>query len=181
MKHSGEIMSDDLVEVASFRDYIGAHVAKSKLESEGIRSFLFNERLVTWNWFYSNALGGVKVMVGDSEANEALSILSAKPKQYEGTEEESFSHQTPTCPVCSCSSSYEDKFARRFFFFLALLWYSLGFIASEFFDLWLAVVIFYGMAPILYLMYWSYRRLNPIRICVNCGKTWKMSQSSANA
>lgn len=64
-----------LVVIKSFRDPYLAHLAKAKLESEGIRAFLQNEYTIGIQWLYSNALGGVKLEVPQAEAEEAIKIL----------------------------------------------------------------------------------------------------------
>jgi hypothetical protein len=44
--------------------YIGAweaHLARTKLESEGIFAFVLDDQIASINWFYSNAVGGVRL------------------------------------------------------------------------------------------------------------------------
>ncbi len=164
-------MSDDLIEVASFRDYIGANVAKSKLESEGIRCFLFNDLLITWNWFYSNAFGGVKVMMGSAEAKKAFSILSAKPIELDQMDADAFTEQGAECPECQCSNVYEERIPRKLFFLFALLWYTSGFLLDAF-DLWVPLLIVHGVAPVLFIIYLIHNWFKPISICANCGAQW---------
>ena len=50
-------------------------VAASLLESEGIPTSLVNEHAVQTISFYSNALGGVKLMVPEDQYQEALDVL----------------------------------------------------------------------------------------------------------
>jgi hypothetical protein len=60
------------------KTYTFAHetgVAASLLESEGIPTSLVNEHSVQTISFYSNALGGVKLMVPEDQYQEALDIL----------------------------------------------------------------------------------------------------------
>jgi hypothetical protein len=52
-----------------------AHLAKGKLESEGIEVFIKDELTAQVNNFYSNAIGGVKLLVKDSDYNNAYRIL----------------------------------------------------------------------------------------------------------
>ena len=66
-----------LVTIASYREPHFAHLAKSKLESEGILAAVGNENIVNMNWFYSNAVGGVTLQVLESHARRALEILES--------------------------------------------------------------------------------------------------------
>ncbi len=164
-------MSDDLIEVANFRDYISANVAKSKLESEGIHCVLFNDLLITWNWFYSNAFGGVRVMVGDVDAGKALAVLSSKPVELIHIDPEAFADEEVTCPECSCSNVHEERIPRRLFFLFALLWYASGFIASAL-GVWVTAIVIQGAVPVLFIIYLIHNRFNPVSICANCGHKW---------
>ncbi|MDJ0811692.1 MAG: DUF2007 domain-containing protein [Desulfobacterales bacterium] len=65
------------VTIASFRDLPLAELAKTKLESEGITSFLENKNHISINWLYSFALGGVQVKVRQDDAEKASQILNA--------------------------------------------------------------------------------------------------------
>lgn len=64
-----------LVHLTSLYDVMEANLLKSKLESEGIKCFIFDENTVNVNPLYSAAVGGVRIMVSNIDANEALIIL----------------------------------------------------------------------------------------------------------
>lgn len=66
---------EDLVTIASFRDYVQANIAKTKLESEGVDCWIADDVVVTLNWFESQLLGGVKLRVRESESREARAAL----------------------------------------------------------------------------------------------------------
>ena len=53
-----------------------AHLVRIKLESEGIPCQLLNEYTVTMDWFYANAVGGIKLIVPQSKYEEAMMVLS---------------------------------------------------------------------------------------------------------
>jgi tetratricopeptide (TPR) repeat protein len=65
----------ELVTIAAFSFPAQAHVVKGRLEAEGIRAFVVDEELVTANWLYSGAVGGVKVKVREGDVERALDIL----------------------------------------------------------------------------------------------------------
>jgi hypothetical protein len=68
-----------LVDAMSFSTATEAAMAQSRLEVEGIPAFLDNENVVQFNWMLSNATGGVRVMVHESDLDLAREILSAPP------------------------------------------------------------------------------------------------------
>ncbi|QQS51219.1 MAG: DUF2007 domain-containing protein [Bacteroidota bacterium] len=52
-----------------------AHFAKAFLESEGIESEIRDELTAQMNNFYSNAIGGVKLMVREADFNSGIEAL----------------------------------------------------------------------------------------------------------
>lgn len=52
-----------------------AHVAMTRLESAGIEAVVRDELTVTFDWFYSNAIGGVKIAVVEEDEQAAREIL----------------------------------------------------------------------------------------------------------
>jgi hypothetical protein len=60
-------------------------IAKSMLDSAGIESFLGDENLVRLDWFYSNLVGGIKLMVREEDADTARKLLEEKiPEKFDG-------------------------------------------------------------------------------------------------
>jgi hypothetical protein len=68
-------MSDDLVTVATFADPVQANLAKNRLEASGVRAFLANEEAVDMDWLLGNALGWIRLEVGDEDADDARAVL----------------------------------------------------------------------------------------------------------
>jgi len=66
---------DKLITVASTSHTYEAHLIKTKLESEGIPAFIQDEHVVTANWLYSLAVGGVKVKVAQNDVERAKKVL----------------------------------------------------------------------------------------------------------
>src|ERR1700737_2018034 len=52
-----------------------AEMAKSILNSAGIESFLAEQNIVRVDWFISNAVGGIKLLVRDEDAVAARQLL----------------------------------------------------------------------------------------------------------
>jgi len=63
------------VVIRSYRDVTEAMVDRTKLESAGIKCFLYDDNLIRLDWFVSNAVGGVKLVASQNEAAEARKIL----------------------------------------------------------------------------------------------------------
>ena len=76
----------DLVVLRAFRDVPEALLAKGRLEASGIECFLADENMVRMDWFISNLLGGVKLLVQPSDFSQASRILS-EPVSFESDSE----------------------------------------------------------------------------------------------
>ncbi|MEO1050608.1 MAG: DUF2007 domain-containing protein [Bacteroidota bacterium] len=61
--------------IATFQYPHEVQVVKGKLESEGIEVFLKDELTIQVDNFLSNAMGGVKLQVRESDINRAVPIL----------------------------------------------------------------------------------------------------------
>ncbi len=68
-------MEPPLKIVATYSMPYQAHLAKSRLETEGISAFIRDEHLISIDWLYSPALGGVKLEVPEGQWEEAKQIL----------------------------------------------------------------------------------------------------------
>ncbi len=110
-------MSEKLVTIGSYSTPFEANMVKSQLESAGIPAFIADEYTIGMNWLYSNALGGVKVQVPESQVCEAKEFLATEA-------ETSATHEisTTTCPRCG-SKNTEDFLDKRGSF---LTWVLLG-------------------------------------------------------
>jgi ribosomal protein S27AE len=97
-------MSDRLVTIATFRDVPEALLAKGKLESAGIECLLGDEYIVRMDWFWANAVGGIKLRVPEEEASAAQEILnSVEPEIFQqfGLQEH---EDQRICPRCGSSN-----------------------------------------------------------------------------
>jgi hypothetical protein len=78
----------NLVMLRRFRDIPEALLAKGRLESFGIDCFLADENMVRMDWFLSNLLGGVKLLVDAENFTEAAKILNESvPEHIDDTDE----------------------------------------------------------------------------------------------
>jgi hypothetical protein len=65
-----------LVTIATFSFPHEAHLAKVRLDAFGIPSFIADEHTINMQWFYSNALGGVRLQVPEGFAAQAHEFLN---------------------------------------------------------------------------------------------------------
>ncbi len=132
-------MGEKLITIATFSQAIEAHLCKTKLEAEGIACFIADEHIVSMNWLYSNAVGGVKLQVKEENAEKALAILrqeSASRDSINGAQQTELSLQrtgTPPardkkdenrrfrCPRCNSPDVFYERFSRRLVFLSWLL------------------------------------------------------------
>ncbi len=63
------------IEIRSYDNYIDAHLMMGKLQSESISCHLLNENSVTIDPFLSNTIGGIKLMVPESQVERALEVV----------------------------------------------------------------------------------------------------------
>lgn len=74
---SGEASEKDRpVILRRYRDMPAAFVEKSVLEDAGIECFLQDDNVVRMDWLWSNALGGIKLIVREKDAADAEKILN---------------------------------------------------------------------------------------------------------
>lgn len=86
-----------LTQVASYTTAIEAHLARLRLEEEGIPAFIFNEHLVGLQWDMSQAFGGVAVYVPRGYIAQARTAIGAHDAGAFALEEP---EPAPTCPRC---------------------------------------------------------------------------------
>lgn len=98
----------DWMTVRRFRDLHEAMLAKGSLESAGIDCRLTDDNMVRLDWFISNLLGGVKLVVKPEDVKAAEQILNQPiPEGFDYGDGASF--QQPQCPKCgSLDISFES-------------------------------------------------------------------------
>ncbi len=103
-----DVESGKVVTLRRFRDLPQALVAKSILDSAGIECLLGDENTIRMDWFWSSALGGVKLWVRREDADAAAAMLDQSiPEVFdvEGVGD----YKQPRCPNCqSFDISFEE-------------------------------------------------------------------------
>ncbi len=62
--------------IASYMDLPIAELARARLDAEGIYCYLANRHMISIDWSYSNALGGILLQVREDDEQTALEIIS---------------------------------------------------------------------------------------------------------
>ena len=102
---------NSLTTVETFISPWDAHIAKGRLEAEGIPVFIVHEHHIWANWIYSQALGGVKLQVPTNYAEEALKVIRSHIKgEYESSlPDELAEHNGNMCSKCG-STDFKSKY-----------------------------------------------------------------------
>jgi len=115
--------------VRRYRDMPEAFVARAALESAGIGCYLFDEVVIGMDWFWSNALGNLRLVVRRGEADEAKKILDEEtPEKFdvEGIGE----YEQPRCPLCGSLDVSGEELIKKIAF-PALLFLGLPILINE--------------------------------------------------
>jgi hypothetical protein len=103
---------DRFVTIATYTGPWEAHLARARLESEDIQALVLDDQIASINWFYSNAVGGVRLQVRESDREKALGILRTED-QGPVAHDEGESHESPvvTCPYCGGTNIRRERFS----------------------------------------------------------------------
>ncbi len=101
----------ELITVKTFDNAMEAHILKSKLESEHIDSFIFDEHIVGINMLYAQSVGGVKLKIR-KEDEDAVKVLLAEIENYKYTDLED---KPIHCPNCDGTDFYSYFKSNRSF------------------------------------------------------------------
>jgi len=106
----GEPALRNLVTIQRYRDLSEAIVARSMLASAGIPAWLRDENLGRLDWQLSNFIGGLRLQVEASDAEQAQALLTSSTPDSIRLEDDTEFEQ-PHCPVCdSTQISFEGAY-----------------------------------------------------------------------
>lgn len=91
-----------MVTLRTYDNHINAHLAKTKLESEGIVCYLFDENINTLNPLYNMATGGIKLKVSSEDLEWAEHIISETEVAKHTDEKDA----VISCPSCGSDDLY---------------------------------------------------------------------------
>jgi hypothetical protein len=117
-----------LVVVGAFTSVHEAHLAWSVLQAAGIEARVADEHLVSMYWLYSNAIGGVKVLVPEAQAEEARHVLASCIEDVEAPLPSEPDHAVDaadrdSCPRCGSPDVTSRPAGLRF---AVLSWLTIG-------------------------------------------------------
>ena len=92
----------ELITIKTFDNSIEAHIMKSKLESENIMCFLFDENIVALNPLYNITVGGIKLKVNKLDIDKATEIIEETSKSALTNE----LGEIIKCPSCESDDIY---------------------------------------------------------------------------
>lgn len=141
---------DNLTTIGSYSQPYEAHLVQQRLRDHGIPAFIANEHTISINWLYSNALGGVQVMVPSDRAEEARRILATNA----GDHFEPVYEDPILCPACG-SPDTEPVTLRRFHVAVPLL---------------LSAVVSYLLGPAFIMLAFPFFFGGPGVQCHTCGR-----------
>lgn len=86
-----------MITLKTFDNSIDAHLLKTKLESEGISCFLFDENIVSLDPLYNMAVGGIKLRIAETDQEKAIQII----RQIETTNYTNEQNKAVVCQRCA--------------------------------------------------------------------------------
>lgn len=86
-----------LIKIAAYENAIEAHLARGRLEAEGIPAYVGHEHHVAANWLRSLALQGVKIYVHPMNAARAGEIIAAHDRGDYALRDDGEIHACPRC------------------------------------------------------------------------------------
>ncbi len=92
----------ELITVKVFDNSIEAHILKSRLESEGIDCFIFDDNMVSLNPLYNVTLGGIKLKVREVDVEQVNTIID----QIDSLKSVDDNDQIIKCPNCDSTDLY---------------------------------------------------------------------------
>jgi len=141
-----------------------AEGARSALDAAGIDVALADDEIVGLDWLYSNAVGGVKVLVRDEDWEESTEILSTAAVEVAvddaGDAAAEEIEETIGCPACGSSEVARIPRLRLFFFF-ALAVCGVGFAVHQ------PNLAIAGVVAAALIMATA-----PSHRCMACGERW---------
>ena len=112
-------MQDKIIVFKTFNNPINANIAKGLLESNGIETFLQDENTIYINPIYTTALGGIKLLIKESDYEDANKLFSDSEKEID------ISNKNLVCPNCSSNDVLIKN--KHYWFMLIIMFLSFSF------------------------------------------------------
>lgn len=107
----------ELVTIARFTVGVEAHLAKGRLEAEGIPAFIADEHMASLDFVYSSIIGGVRLRVRKVDAERAIELLNSELAEEGATGDGEYAspgygteaeEHADRCPVCNSTEVGPD-------------------------------------------------------------------------
>jgi hypothetical protein len=105
-------MPDEVVTLWRYRDLPEALIASCKLQSAGIECSLADKEIVRLDWFWSNMVGGVRLRLNETDAEDALGVLADEIPASFSAEDVGEEYVQPRCPNCQSRDVSFERFDR---------------------------------------------------------------------
>jgi DNA-directed RNA polymerase subunit M/transcription elongation factor TFIIS len=107
----------------SYNDYFKANIALTKLQNEGIETMLKDENTVTIDPMLGNAIGGIKLMIKETDADAVFTIFKKWKEE---------ANEITKCPKCKSSQiEWVTKQVPQNFFMAIFSALTLGYALSD--------------------------------------------------
>jgi hypothetical protein len=100
--------------IATFTKPEEAHLLRMRLEAAGFEAFIQDENMIQLDLLASNAMGGVRLQVADSDFEPVRQYLIADAGEAPTREE-------VHCPRCNSAEVEYESFSRRFAYLSLIL------------------------------------------------------------
>jgi hypothetical protein len=111
-KEAAEDLGNTPVVLRQYRDMPEAISDRMVLEAAGIQCYLANENMVRTDWLWSNLLGGMKLLVKQSDMEDAAKLIDSRAEEkfvVEGVGE----YKKERCPNCGSDDVSCDELMKR--------------------------------------------------------------------
>ncbi|MEP6584006.1 MAG: hypothetical protein ABJA90_07055 [Ginsengibacter sp.] len=81
----------ELIIVRTFNNYFSANILLTKLRDAGVHCYLKDEYTVTMDPLLANAIGGIKLVINKTDADEVAALMKQFDEQY---------RRNAVCPKC---------------------------------------------------------------------------------
>ncbi len=71
-----------MIQLRAFNNHFSANITLTKLQSRGVECYLKDEHTVIMDPIISNAIGGIKLVVRERDAEEAAKLLTEFDEEY---------------------------------------------------------------------------------------------------
>ena len=106
--------SNKYVTIATYTGAWEAHLARAKLESEGIFALVLDDQTASINWIYSSSQAGVRLQVREEDSERAIHLLETTADEGSAMQQERQVLDTAAllCPSCGSSRIRRAGFSR---------------------------------------------------------------------